>query len=478
MIPILVIAAFVVMHVQSDMVATSSDVASPLAPLSLIVPVTMLLLWGIGQLRCAASRRAMERGGGYRPFIAAERTLGLLRLAALAAFAVGVFWLGWLSTVRAIVGDLIVIDELLCVLPLLLLLLGLWWSFHPLDLLVREATLIRTLDHGQPLRAPPTRAQFVLDAVRHQLLLALVPATLATAWGECAPWIITRVGTALALGPGLRQLAEPIGALAGLLLVLIISPAILRMLWDVVRIERGELAELSDETCRRHGVRVVGPLLWRTNGAVLNAAILGLLWPVRYLLLTDALVEHLSRKQLEGVLAHEVAHVKRAHMAWMAMAVLAVVSLAGWLYSVAIWLAFPIDEPVPEHLTLVAAGASLGAALLALGHVSRRFEWQADAFAVRHLSISDGSATVVTQGAAQSMSDALAVVAAANGVSERTWGFRHGSISDRRRRAEALVGTPLDAFAIDRTVRATKWTIAIVLLASIAMTVVPLAMGW
>jgi Zn-dependent protease with chaperone function len=482
LIPILVIAAFVIMHVQSDMSGqATTPVAPPAAPspLSLIVPALMLLLWGVGQLRCMISRRAMERGRGFRPFIAAERTLGLLRLAALAIFAIGVFWLGWLDSVRAIGGDLIVVDELLCVLPFLLLLLGLWWSFHPLDALVREATLIRTLDQGRPLRAPPTRSQFVLGALRHQLLLALVPATLATAWGESSPWLVQRLITALSLGPELRQLAEPIAALSGLLLILIISPAILRALWDVVRIDGGELADLSHATCRRHNVRVVGPLLWRTNGAVLNAAILGLFWPVRYLLLTDALVEHLSRRQLEGVLAHEVAHVKRAHMAWMAMAVLAVVSLAGWVYSLAIWLTIPIDEPVPERVTLLAAAASLAAALLALGHVSRRFEWQADAFAVRHLSLSEGpDTTAATEGAARAMSEALSIVAASNGMSERTWGFRHGSIADRRRRAEALIGIPLNAFAIDRTVRATKWIIIIMLAASVCMTVLPIAMGW
>jgi Zn-dependent protease with chaperone function len=166
-------------------------------------------------------------------------------------------------------------------------------------------------------------------------------------------------------------------------------------------------------------------------------------------------------------------------MAWMAMAVLAVVSLAGWVYSLAIWLTIPIDEPVPERVTLLAAAASLAAALLALGHVSRRFEWQADAFAVRHLSLSEGpDTTAATEGAARAMSEALSIVAASNGMSERTWGFRHGSIADRRRRAEALIGIPLNAFAIDRTVRATKWIIIIMLAASVCMTVLPIAMGW
>ncbi len=480
MIPILIIAAFVIMHMQSDRsVPGAVDGAPGVALSALLVPLAMVLLWGAGHVRCVVSLQAMERGRGFRPFLAAERSMSILRVAGLVVFAVGVFSLGWLDAARWLVGDLVVVDELLCVLPLLLLVVGLWWSFQPLDALVRESVLVRSLDEGRPLRPPPTRRQFVIGALRHQMLLALVPAMLATAWGEVSPPLVSRVADGLALGPGLRPLLEPVASLAGVLAILTVAPAILRVLWDVVRIDGGEIAELSEQTCGRHGVRVVGPLLWRTHGVVLNAAILGLFWPLRYLLLTDALVEHLSRRQLEGVLAHEVAHVKRAHMAWLVLTVLAVVSLAGWVYGLWVWAAVPMDEPIPERVTLLAAVLSLAAALLALGHVSRRFEWQADAFAVSHLSVSESpGATAATEGAARAMSEALSIVAASNGMSERTWGFRHGSIADRRHRAEALVGTPLNAFPIDRTVRRTKWLIVMVLGGSVVMTVLPMLLGW
>ena len=60
---------------------------------------------------------------------------------------------------------------------------------------------------------------------------------------------------------------------------------------------------------------------------MINGAVMGAITPVRYILLTDALLETLPRERVEAVMAHELAHVRRHHIFWLVMA--AAGSMAG-----------------------------------------------------------------------------------------------------------------------------------------------------
>jgi STE24 endopeptidase len=111
---------------------------------------------------------------------------------------------------------------------------------------------------------------------------------------------------------------------------------------------------------------------------------------------------------------------------------------------------------------------SLLGALWGFGWVSRRFERQADAFAVRHLTrAEEPGASRVSAGAVEAMAGALGVVADMNGMPVERWDFRHGSIADRQRRLVALEAAPLGRFPIDRVVRRLKVGTVVVLAASI-----------
>lgn len=80
-------------------------------------------------------------------------------------------------------------------------------------------------------------------------------------------------------------------------------------------------------------------LLWTTKGTAANAAMVGLLGPWKKLLLTDALLQRLTRNELHLVVMHELAHCSQWH-AWIRLlptvfavgaAVLCSVTLSGWL---------------------------------------------------------------------------------------------------------------------------------------------------
>ena len=57
-------------------------------------------------------------------------------------------------------------------------------------------------------------------------------------------------------------------------------------------------------------------LLWQTNHNMGNAAVMGLVPRMHYILLSDVLLETMTDQQIEAVFAHEIGHVKHWHMGW------------------------------------------------------------------------------------------------------------------------------------------------------------------
>ena len=458
MVQILLIIIFVSMHlaeepgdwrlVQWSAPATFALAALPLAAMAILV-----------EAAARRAARAMDRQGHLRPFIVAEAIAGRVRLLGLCWY-VGVMTSGgWVAAASALAAGVPLGSELLVLLPPVAFLAAPWWSLYPLEARVREAMLFRQLSSGAPVYEIPTRVQYVWGLVRHQVLLVVTPMLLVSLWDDLVSLVSAR------LTAPWWQAVEPAVRWAGLAGVLLLSPVVLKAVWSTVLIRGGPLAEQMHEMCRRHGVRIRGPYLWRTHGAMVNGAVLGAFWPLRYLLLTDALLERLDSLQVEGVLAHEVAHVKRRHLPWLAASVGASVLAAGWAASIGLHVAAVDDADGVVGMSVSLAMLAFAAA--AFGWVSRRFEWQADAFAVAHLSATR-DAGVVTPLAASVMESALGRVAELNGVPVARFSFRHGSILDRQRRLNALVGVDLARLPIDRSVRRIKLTCVVVGLVGVA----------
>lgn len=473
MAQVLVIVAFVAMHLRDA--ARHGELGAwgawrlsvpPMACVAIMFGL-MLLLWLVGQAICASAGRRVDRTGSVVLLAFAERWIALGRLAGAIVFLAGVGLLDWPQVVRRGVGDRIALDELLCAAPLLLLVVGGWWSFYPLDRRLREALVQRQLDLGLPVYAPPTRLQFVWGAVRHQLLMVLLPVTLITAWEES----VERVLPGLVDNPKNLQWIGSAAQIAGAVAIFAVTPGLLRLIWDTAPIEGGEFHAVLEDLCRRYGVRLRSPLVWKTHGAMVNGAVLGLVWPFRYMLFTDALLDRLAPRQLEAVAAHEIAHVRHRHILWIAM------SVVGTVLAVEV-----LTESLGERVGLGAQSAwatgLLGIPLVVggvvFGWVSRRFEWQADAFAVRYLSESrppvepaPSQAPRIAPQAVEWMASALHLVASINGIDPGRKGFRHGSIDERVRRIRSIAGVPTSRLPIDAQARAIKWAAAIVLALSL-----------
>ena len=111
--------------------------------------------------------------------------------------------------------------------------------------------------------------------------------------------------------------------------VLLMTPALLVFVLPTQRMPDSPLRRRLEELCQQHGLRVNNVLLWRTHSSVGNAAVMGVIPGVRYLLVTDLLLEAMPEDQVVAVFAHEIGHVVHRHLLWMAACGLCLVLAAS-----------------------------------------------------------------------------------------------------------------------------------------------------
>lgn len=459
----------------------------------------------VQQIVGVISEKQLEATGSWRAVLRLDNTNLVCRWMGLALHAWGVFGLGTLSAVRAAVGDLVLLDEVLVTLPPLAVMASAWWATYPIDVRLREAGLIGALDRGATYHPPAGRARFVFMQFRHQVLLVAVPVLCAVCVseistivmrklvnlhraGEGAAWL-QRLGAWLEQPDAAQWTHTGVQAITVILIVLLL-PIAVRYLWDTVPLREGTTAEALLRMCKQSGVKVRDILMWRTDGTSINGAVIGVIGRARHILLTDALLDMLPLDQVRAVLAHEIAHVKLRHIPWLALVAFSTLALMSVIGEFALLpFKFTPEDPVSViELSLVTV--MLGTTGLVFGFVSRRFEWQADAYAAKLLSeqnavtpetpadeVFDRPAGLVHTRAVSAMIGALDMVSKLNHIPLGRFSFRHGSM---RRRMENLVLIELqsvDSLPIDRVCNRIKRAGLVVMVIAAVLWTVRLSIG-
>ncbi|WP_428389245.1 M48 family metallopeptidase [Mucisphaera sp.] len=426
--------------------------------LSLLAKAVLALAWSMTCLRVS---RSWSSSTAHRKLPTLYRFADNYGPLALILFALDLY-LGTLASVRSTLGDPILLDELITLLPTFLLLTWRWVPYFPIDRWAREAGTMRRMMEGKPVYPPTTLATYVLDQTRHQLAPVLMPMLLIVAWLETLNLIDTTT-----TNKGLLLFA-------GLIAILALSAPLIIASWRTRSVPPGELRDDLTGLCQTQRVRPGHFRLWITEGRLANAAVLGILWPFRYVLITDTLLDHLPKPQILGVLAHEVAHVRQRHALWLGLGTLAVAWAGETALRLSPWAdlltaaAYGQTDETTAVVTLSLATAAVAIPwLLAMGYLSRRFERQADAAAVRALSLhNDPQANTASEQAANDMNAALNAVAELNNMSTTRFMWRHGSIRERQDHLRSLIHTPLNRFPIDQRVQ----TLRLLILLTAAIT--------
>jgi Zn-dependent protease with chaperone function len=215
----------------------------------------------------------------------------------LACTLIELWILKWDSIVRIHFGlsKTFLLDELLILIPVVLPWFG-WWLVE------------RAYDSSQPadghgvLCAPEGIMPFCWQNLRQGFLLPLLPIM-----------AIIAVDDLLEFLPSLAQ-HKSIFYWPILLAIPFAVPLFLRFLWDVRPLSAGPLAERIRRILNRAQTEVSGVLIWSSHRRIVNAAVAGLRPGPRYLFLSDGLIERLSADEVEAVVAHEVAHLRKGHL--------------------------------------------------------------------------------------------------------------------------------------------------------------------
>ena len=326
---------------------------------------------------------------------------------------------------------------------------------------------MRQVDRGGPVYPILTRGQYLLSQLRHQIALLLLPMLALLGWIQLVPMLVPPEAQWLGIS------AQALLIVAGVGAVFLAAPLVVRLVWDTAPLPAGELRDRLVAMCRRHGVYVRQVLLWRTFGSMINGAVIGITRWLRYILLTDALLDALPQRRIEAVMAHELGHIRRRHIPWMllvAISALGLLNVAAYRVSLALWNWSHSLEALPTWMgwtrdeVLVQMGpiaAAVIAWIILFGWVSRRFERQADTFAVCHLSRTDADGRpaaggCITEEAVEAMAGALQDVAELNHIPPTRRSWRHGSIRWRQQYLRTLVGRRIDSLPIDRLVLGIK----------------------
>lgn len=343
-----------------------------------------------------------------------------------------------------------VVHDLLALSPFLIALVLQWIVLYPADRTIRRAYAMlgqsQSHQHGQVWSIN----QYLAFNIRYQLLLVALPMVLILVVRdviECFRDPITQ-----AFG----WVYAPDAALAaGAGVVFLVAPLILRYIWYTHPLPADALRAGLADMCRQLRLGYRDILVWRTGGVIANAAVMGLCGPVRYILLSDALLSYMTTAQIRSVFAHEAGHVRRHHIFFLA--VFAGVTI-GWIgiFDMALRMEMQLGDDLLQlaglPLVLVCWGVFFGP-------LSRMFERQADLFAVECTTadvdicmqpcpvhnpelLPDDQPEIpswthqqhrarLCTTASYVFATALERVAALNGVSRSSRNWRHGTIRSR-----------------------------------------------
>jgi len=422
----------------------------------------------------------LEREPAWLP--AAQRRLGranaIIRMLLLVGFAASLYLTSWVTLVRgwSWADRVWGLDDVVILMPFFVATLVAWTAAYPADRAVRQVALELRLWASVPARPAWKLHRYLSFKFRQDVLIIAVPMMLILAANDFCQVYAREIREA-AFGIAWADQALLVG-IAGL--VFLVAPVMMRYIWHTRPLPPGELRDRLERLCRATGLRYRRILIWESDGMVVNAAVMGLLAPVRYILLSDGLLEMMDDEKIEAVFGHEAGHVKLRHIQYFLLFAVCSMLIVGGVTLLAQnailkwgWLPWEVSRAtVHEYMQTAAMGLIVVIWSGGFGAVSRRFEWQADLFGARSVTppadectqpcLVHGTATttsnpgdssaLVCATSAKLFADALHRIAVLNGIPTEAQSWRHSSIANRMRLLREHGCRPASAAGLWRSV--------------------------
>jgi Zn-dependent protease with chaperone function len=432
---LLLLVVFFVWMAWGEAAPTTMMIVSPLAGVGLFLGVFAAIVLCMGYWGRRTAGR-MSDDGACHDISRFHLGLDVARIAICLWYAAGVLALGWPRILDGAVGPFarwgIHLPGLIFgSAPALAAWSGLWWAQYPIERAVREQDLEPRLSQKEPgpiQRGFPTLWTYFQLQLRMQVLMTVAPLLLVLAVHDLLTLIVhllpIRVDSDwLELGFSLVSVVS----------VLIWGPELLRRVVKTRPLANGALRRRLVAMAERCHIGYRDILLWDTGGQVANAMVMGMRARLRYVIISDLLIETLSDQQIEAVFAHELGHVRHRHLLrlalFMGMLMLLLMGPATTFRSVLGHAGLPDGLWMDATCWLVCGGAFFAM----FGYVLRRFERQADLFAARTLVSRQvavmPAATSRPSRAARSTQPGMPLAALAAALFESPSGFPPGALT-------------------------------------------------
>jgi len=440
------------MQILFIMAALAALIIAESAPVAAVESPTACFTWAIlgmaivvvsAAVTAAVTAISLRRDiPQWRDHLQRFSRLRTLHYTLLLVVAAGILYrLGWSQLVRYNwqLQHSLLLDELLILVPLLLPLLLTWLAYYEV-----ERALVAGLPSGHGSdKQPLSRSAYLGLHVRNYLAIGLVPLFGLVALDDALRLVV----------PGFQQseLAWTM-LLPPAILTVVAMPLLLRWIWRTEPLAPGPMRTRLEEAGHRLGFRATDILIWNSENKVVNAAVAGLLPQLRYVFLSDGLLQSLGENEVEAIYGHEVGHIKCRHLLLRGATILApsCLGLAAWkgLFGTLDMAAFslqlgagPFSLPVgPLVLMMVALYI-----IVVFGYYSRRLEQEADLFGCYTATRSSGGGRGPSASShsptdrrlelsAQGISTfviALEKLAIHNGIQRQAASWQHGSIAGR-----------------------------------------------
>ncbi len=358
--------------------------------------------------------------------------------------------------------------ELVILAPFFASLTAAWLALYPADRVIRRAAIDQRVLDGAAPRPVWSRGVYLAYKFRHHIAIIAAPMLVVL----FAKHYIDRIRYDVNRATRLPYAADLLVGSA-VSIVLFIAPLFIRYIWATRRLENGDLRDRLERQCKRVGLKYREILVWDSHGLIVNAAVMGFIAPIRFVLLSDGLIETMSPRQIEAVFGHEAGHVRHHHLQFFVVfSVLSMLVVGGILELLNRFT--NIGDGILQLIAMVATLLVWGAGF---GWVSRCFERQADIFGVRAITADIDSCTPdcvihahpeanaglfapgLCLAAAHVFGGTLQRIAELNGIPREAPSWRHGSISSRCRLVHNLADHPSELNRFDRKVINLKATL-------------------
>ncbi|HEY1861321.1 MAG TPA: M48 family metallopeptidase [Gemmataceae bacterium] len=408
------------------------------------------------------------------------------------AYLVALYVFQWGWTVQQLSGPdrpLFPGAEFLVLAPLVTGLILSWCCFYSADRAFHNVpappNLDRAFEQGlvqpEPAQTPFwSRWSHLSFHLRHNLALVCVPVVLIV--------LVKAIGRLIpnSEANNWQQAASLVG-MAATGCIFLAMPWVLRVLLALKPLPDGPMRDRLLAASRRLNFRCSNVLLWNTRGHVANAMVAGVLPWLRYVILTDRLLQELTPEEIEAVFGHEIGHIKHHHMLFYLGFLLASIATlwAGYCLLQDQFEDWWVVKEFPE-LTIPPFIVAVGVYLFVVfGFLSRRCERQADLYGCRAVSCfrkdcfdhaSEQELAPVACGLCptgiHTFMDALEKVGHLNGISRDRPGFlqswQHSTIARRVHFLAQVLADQRVETRFQRRVAMVKWAlllgVAVVLL--------------